>query len=454
MDALVLVSLIAVCVMCVPLRVLTATSAPSPPTYSSTRLPPPPPPPSLSPLPPLLLPSISSPPLTTTSTAAAVDGLDESAIATRDSHYSWSRRRRRSRKTDHTIPRFQRISTQVLCEGEYLDLMCGDGDRIIVIDAWFGVMDRRPFPTKGLPPLTCLQAKGHAMRTSGVHVKEPEHDSKCHVHRVTSVVEDRCNAQHYCYFLADAASLVVSGNATPTLACRDDESSHRKQGRTFNLLKVWYTCASERVLKMLPNARSAPSASEPSDEPGSSQHYRRLLHKGLTPQQRHLLRSTDPSFKLPSLSSPRRLGDQRPVAAAAIVDPRPAGSSGNSLVGEQQAPTAPPPKKVGEGDPLTMSQEKGAKSAPSAANNGSRHDVEANGDKDQPREVVPIAITSDEISRISTTASSSSAANCTIIISKFNHNDNHHPHSIGFADDWISAYAFLTRESRASDSCC
>ena len=52
----------------------------------------------------------------------------------------------------------RRISTQILCEGDQLQLACGNSSRIIVINAWFGVMGLSKIrQSLGLPPLSCQQ---------------------------------------------------------------------------------------------------------------------------------------------------------------------------------------------------------------------------------------------------------------------------------------------------------
>lgn len=197
------------------------------------------------------------------------------------------------------------IRTQVLCEGDMLKLDCKNDSRIIVFNAWFGVMGISKLrKSLGLPPLACHQSVSSSLPMTSVFPSgsrgTSDFQSKCRVLTVTSAIVKYCEGKETCSLAADVNTLVTDPDyVTQMRSCLDEVPSRRKP---FHQLKIQYTCVSKLWFKVAPALEKVefmsdshqPSSATGSVMPYDVRHF--VMEHGLTGELKSMMQESAPAF--------------------------------------------------------------------------------------------------------------------------------------------------------------
>lgn len=143
------------------------------------------------------------------------------------------------------------ISTQIICEGDHLNVTCMNSNQILVYKAWFGFMGQsRTRIQHGLRPFSCRVVMS-SLRHSDP--SDPNSLPSCPVIHVTSAVKRHCHGKSECGILANKQILisdesVVSSPACPINDYIDSFPSHHKN-QNFSQLAVQYSCVTREVFE-------------------------------------------------------------------------------------------------------------------------------------------------------------------------------------------------------------
>lgn len=349
--------------------------------------------------------------------------------------------------------RMQSISTRTICEGDQLYLSCEPSLRILISQAWFGIMGAsRTRLAWGLKPLSCqsvMSRESSLLTDQSDFSEQSSSDSKCPVIEVTSLIAKHCHGMRTCQVNADNGLLkgITSDKSmdnqikSETQSCPEEDPidslpDHlHKTKNKFKQLKLRYTCVTKKTFDFYEEERSKKSGDEsvytvdPGDDlevsPFPHDHQQEMVHALLTgsinsvrlfprPRDEELFPTTlQPPYTGPSITTTTQSTSSQ--ATSVISAPSVNGPFEDETPRDTTAPT-----------------------------------LELEDPVDRP--VLCNPFSRDCRGKTSSTTTTSRTprttdSNCT-------GKDESKSYSTGFFGDWIAVYAFLHSESLLASSIC